>query len=234
MTTELIGWRAGLCPGAIVSFRFPLGEGEGPSKMRPCLVIGSNIADGTHRITLAYGTSADSDSNRGLDLALAEPADWLAAGLRRPTRFVLMRRITVGLDDPGFNLHRQGGPVIGALPTTMLTVLKRMSRWLGSRMVEDRRRGSPRARAGVAVRRLPCPSRGQSPAAAVAEYRRHRRSSGQLPEDQREGRPSDEITRHLSGGASIGKPSRPGPPGQSPDILPSGSGGDPIAMGALA
>ncbi|HHX88291.1 MAG TPA: hypothetical protein GX700_00740 [Paracoccus sp.] len=148
MTTDPIGRNAGLCPGTIVSFRFPLGEGEGPSKTRPCLVIGSSTADGTPRITLAYGTSADSDSNRGLDLALAEPADWMAAGLHRPTRFVLMRRITVGPDDPGFNFHRRGGPVIGVLPATMLTAFQRMCRWLGARMVEDRRRESRRVRIG--------------------------------------------------------------------------------------
>lgn len=178
MTTEPFGWAAALRPGTIVSFRFPLGEGEGPSKTHPCLVIAVNTQNGRPRITLAYGTSAGSDSNRGLDLDLSEIGEWKAAGLHRPTRFVLMRRVTVGPDDPGFNLHKAGGPVIGSLAAPALTALHPLTRLLGGRILENRRRGAAAARSRAGSRRAtPCWQRRRSgrQAQVVVEYRRSRR-----------------------------------------------------------
>ncbi|MDQ1900588.1 hypothetical protein RAH32_09035 [Paracoccus sp. WLY502] len=75
------GWAAALRPGTVLSFRFPLGEGEGRAKARPCLVIGvASQDDEAPRVTIAYGTSATSHANRGLDLHLPEPNDWQAPG----------------------------------------------------------------------------------------------------------------------------------------------------------
>lgn len=94
-------------------------------KTRPCLVIATTPGkDGAPLITIAYGTSADSQSNRGLDLKLAKPDYYKAAGLRRPTRFVLMRRVTVPASDPGLDGRRAESPVIGSLPPSAMIPLR--------------------------------------------------------------------------------------------------------------
>lgn len=144
MSTDLIGRAALLRPGTIVALRFPLGEGEGRAKARPCLVIATTTgADGAPRITIAYGTSSRTQSNRGLDLALSDPDHCQAAGLRRPTRFVLARRITVSPSDPALECGRTGSPVIGALPPSATIQLRGLVRSLGATVAQDRRRGSP-------------------------------------------------------------------------------------------
>ena len=144
MTTDLLGRAALLRPGTIVAFRFPLGEGEGRAKARPCLVIATTIgADGAPRITIAYGTSSRTQSNRGLDLALSDPEDCRAAGLRRPTRFVVARRVTVAPTDPALDCGRTGSPVIGVLPPSATMVLRGLVRSLGATVAQDRRRGLP-------------------------------------------------------------------------------------------
>lgn len=143
MTTDLLGGAAALRPGTIVAFRFPLGEGEGRVKTRLCLVIARTLGkDGAPRITIAYGTSAGSQSNRGLDLEVAEPDAYKAAGLRRPTRFVLTRRVTVPASDPGLDRRRAGSPVIGILAPAAMITLRKPTRSLGSIVTADRRRGS--------------------------------------------------------------------------------------------
>lgn len=187
MTTDLLGGAAALRPGTIVAFRFPLGEGEGRAKTRPCLVIGTSQGkNGEPRVTIAYGTSAGSQSNRGLDLEVAEPDACKAAGLRRPTRFVLARRVTVPLSDPGLDRRRAGSPVIGVLAPAAMITLRKLTRSLGNIVTADRRRGSigirpmagqngsrpqrPRSRREPIILRV-APKRYARPAARTGEQR---------------------------------------------------------------
>lgn len=158
MTPDLLGSADALRPGTILSFPFPLGTGTGRVKTRPCLVIARTAgADGAPRVTIAYGTSADTAANRGLDLDLADPAEWQAAGLHRPTRFVLSRRVTVPLTDAGLAGRRPGAPVIGTLPAPAAVILHRLTRALGAALTEDRRRGAVRAPAWRRPDRHPAP-----------------------------------------------------------------------------
>jgi|GEM_PF-2027384 len=187
MTTDPIGWAASLRPGTVVSFRFPLGEGEGRAKTRPCLVIATTLRDGERFITIAYGTSVGSQSNRGLDLDLSERSEWQAAGLRRRSRFVLMRRVTVRATDAGFNLRNGGSPVIGILPPSAMASLHRLARLLGNGSAEDRRAGSTGSRGKKRQpQRGTCWQRrkGGRLAEVVVEYRRRRRmpAAGSRPE----------------------------------------------------
>lgn len=178
MTTDPIGWAASLRPGTVVSFRFPLGEGEGRAKTRPCLVIATTFRDGERFVTIVYGTSAGTRSNRGLDLDLSDPSEWQAAGLRRRSRFVLMRRVTVPTTDAGFNLRNSGSPVIGILPPSAMASLHRLARLLGNRVAEDRRAGSTGSRVKKRQpQRGTCWQRrnGGRLAEVVVEYRQRRR-----------------------------------------------------------
>lgn len=172
--THPIDRAASIRPGTVVAFRFPLGEGEGRAKTRPCLVIATSSRNGTPRVTIAYGTSAASRANRGLDLDLSEPDDWRAAGLRRPSRFVLARRVTVPLTDPGFDSRRSGSPAIGFLPPSAMLALRRMIRSIGHRVAEDRRRGAPPTGQGG---RAACTGRRQV-GSVMVEYRRRKRIFG--------------------------------------------------------
>ncbi|WP_134727156.1 hypothetical protein [Paracoccus luteus] len=178
MTTDPIGWAASLRPGTVLSFRFPLGEGEGRAKTRPCLVIATTLREGERFITIAYGTSAGSRSNRGLDLDLSDRSEWEAAGLRRRSRFVLMRRVTVPATDAGFNLRNGGTPVIGLLPRSAMVTLHKLVGLLGNGIAEDRRGGSAGARLtkrqpqhGICWQRR----RGGRLAQVAVEHRRRRR-----------------------------------------------------------
>lgn len=135
--------------GTIVSFAFPLREGEGRAKWRPCLVVATGCGnEGEPRVTIAYGTSAATQANRGADLALCDPEDWRSAGLRRQSRFVLARRVTVPLSDLDLGGRRAGSPVIGVLPPSAMVTLRQLTRALGARITTDSRRGSVGIRAG--------------------------------------------------------------------------------------
>lgn len=134
-------WAASARPGDIVMFRFPLGEGGESEKPRPCLIVARSIKAGIPRLTLAYGTSAPTNANQGLDLRLDAPADWQPAGLRRATRFVLMRRITVGTVDHRFDHGASDDPRIGSLPDQMNPALAVLIRTLGHRITTDTIRG---------------------------------------------------------------------------------------------
>ena len=143
MTTDLLGGAAALRLAPSFRSAFRSARGEGRVKTRPCLVIAATPGkEGAPLVTIAYGTSAGSHSNRGLDLELPEPDDYKAAGLQRPTRFVLMRRVTVPASDLGLNGRKAGSPVIGSLPPSAMITLRRLTRSLGKTLTEDRRRGS--------------------------------------------------------------------------------------------
>ena len=114
-------WQASLRRGDVVLFRFPVaasptGDDVASPKLRPCLVLDVHERLGRRTATIAYGTSAQTRANRGYNIIVASEAGIEAAGLNRPTRFVGLRRLTVGLDHSGFE-PAQGAdtPVIGAL-----------------------------------------------------------------------------------------------------------------------
>jgi hypothetical protein len=111
-------WAETLQRGDIVLFRFPYAEADAREtpKSRTCLVLETGIRDGQHRVTLAYGTSAHTRANVGSEIHIATAEDMRAAGVRKLTRIVCDRRITVTPDDPGWDIHpRHASPVIGRL-----------------------------------------------------------------------------------------------------------------------
>lgn len=174
ITTDTVGWAATLRPGTTVLFRFPAGEGMGEVKTRPCLVIAVAHTDRDAKITVAYGTTAASMANRGLDLDVSDLADCSAAGLHRPTRFVLSRRITVASTDAAFRLSPAGTPVLGRLSAPSMMSLDDLTQSLGPSIAEDSRRGASPARrcapAACHARRLP--KRDVRP--VIVEYRQRK------------------------------------------------------------
>ncbi len=111
-------WRDQLQAGDVVLFVYPIrlpGDGDLP-KTRPCLVLDIERRGGTSYAVLAYGTSADSDANRGYEVSVTSAAEVAAAGLTRPTRFVGFRRLMVPLASSDFRpIPSTGSPVIGRL-----------------------------------------------------------------------------------------------------------------------
>jgi len=108
-------WREALTWGDIISFRFPI-EGAGAlPKKRPCLVLDVHRLGDSRYALLAYGTSADTQANRGYEVRLTEP-EARAAGLHRPTRFVGARRMLVAVDHPDIIISAATDtPLIGRL-----------------------------------------------------------------------------------------------------------------------
>lgn len=100
--------------GDVVTFDFPYPDGG--SKTRACLVLHED--PGTGELIVVYGTS-----HLGLHghpehaLVLREPCLLAQAGLHRPTRFRLDRRIRVRPDDPRFRVSERCGTArLGRLP----------------------------------------------------------------------------------------------------------------------
>jgi len=111
-------WRDHLSHGDIVLFRFPLAEdGETATpKPRPCLVLDVETIGGKRYALLAYGTTSRRKSNVGDAVHVRKRADYIAAGLHEPTRFVGARRILAPLTHSCFALDRHtGSPVIGRI-----------------------------------------------------------------------------------------------------------------------
>lgn len=118
-------WQAELRRGDIVLFRFPVAEASdgrdqaAMPKLRPCLVLDVHERLGRRIATIAYGTSARTRANRGYNIIAASKSGVETAGLDRPTRFVGIRRITVGLDHSGFEpAEGTASPIIGFLTTS--------------------------------------------------------------------------------------------------------------------
>lgn len=119
-------WRSLLQPGDVVLFRFPCAEPNPPEppKRRTCLVIEVEDRGGQRCAEIVYGTSADTAANTGDEIHVAAPEEIARAGLRKPTRFVCSRRITVSLDHPGWDLNpRHPSPIIGQLTLKAMTRL---------------------------------------------------------------------------------------------------------------
>ena len=126
-----LNWVDRLQVGTILSFHFPEAENGKPGKARPCLVVAIEQNSTGMRCTLAYGTSADTLANRGLDLVLDQPDDWCSASLKRPSRFVLARRVTIRPGDPRLSFSRKDTPVIGQIPASHRAKLARLADRLG-------------------------------------------------------------------------------------------------------
>lgn len=182
--------RAGaLRPGSIVLFRFPERHDALSGKRRPCMVLATELrAEGVH-IALAYGTSATTDANRGFDIEIEAEDDCQGAGLRRATRFVLARRITVRASDERFDSSAQA-LIIGELPAHRMRELEALTDVLGQQVFDDHSPLAPRARAAWRRRDappqvppsrkhrtllLPAPvargRRGRSTSTVIVEYR---------------------------------------------------------------
>lgn len=129
-------WAENLRPGTIVLFRFPERDDDLAGKRRPCLVLGTRPGPNGPQIALAYGTSVDNQANRGFDINV-EADDCASVGTHRPTRFVLARRITVGVDDPRFDISTEDNPIVGQLPPPHLGQLRALAGFLGDRVFED-------------------------------------------------------------------------------------------------
>jgi hypothetical protein len=118
-------WHEELQRGDLVLFRFPVaytdetGEPVTP-KVRPCLVLEIHERFGRRTATLAYGTSAKTRANSGYNVVVASEDGIDCAGLDRRTRFVGLRRITVGLDHTGFEFaDGTASPIIGRLDAAL-------------------------------------------------------------------------------------------------------------------
>ena len=114
-------WAADLAPGDIVLFRFPVSEDaeRAPVKRRPCLIVDRRSFGDDAFLDLAYGTAADGKANCGFEVRVHHEADFVAAGLTRPTRFVCARRVLVHPRHPGFTPYDDAGPRIGSLPPSL-------------------------------------------------------------------------------------------------------------------
>ena len=137
-------WKASLTPGHVVRFRFPVvaEAGHQPvAKRRPCLILEVFHLCGQRFVKLAYGTSAETNANKGCEVRVNQPDGCAAAGLDRPTRFVGARSIIVSVEHPGFEaMPETGSPVMGRLDASLtgrLTVVRKRLR-LGATQAKTR------------------------------------------------------------------------------------------------
>ena len=110
---------SGIKAGAVVSCRFPHQEAPaqpGPTA-RPCLVIRTMIDTPRDRwmAVVAYGTSKTGRANSGFEYTLTGAAA-TAAGLNRPTRFVLNRLRLLPVDEAFFVFSGKSDGAIGQIP----------------------------------------------------------------------------------------------------------------------
>ena len=116
-SAPLPAWVQTLQPGDVVLFAFPCAEPNEPPKRRTCLVLDIVRTGSRPTVEIAYGTSADTSANVGLEIRVTSPDDMAAAGVRRPTRFVGARRMVVPFDHSGWDVNAShSSPVIGRLP----------------------------------------------------------------------------------------------------------------------
>ncbi|MFT6091863.1 hypothetical protein [Sulfitobacter sp.] len=117
-------WASCLKPGDVVLFRFPVSEdgtGLNAPKRRPCLVLDLLHKGEDCFVELAYGTASEGRANRGYEVRVREPQSRAIAGLKKPTRFICARRITVHIRNAGFFCPTgYTSPIIGALDETLM------------------------------------------------------------------------------------------------------------------
>lgn len=105
-------------PGHVVLFRFPVRHPQtidGLPTARPCLVLEVDGEGASRKLALAYGTTATSVSHTGYDIRLTRLSDLRNAGLKRPTRFIGARLLSVSPNHEGFPIGMTGTPVTGRL-----------------------------------------------------------------------------------------------------------------------
>lgn len=113
-------WADSLTPGDIVMFRFPCAD-DGAPKPRPCLVLATRRIDNEMFAEIVYGTSADTNANRGFEIGIKTDAGMALAGLAQPTRFVGTRRVIVSVAHSAFAISpTHPSPVIGRLDNAAL------------------------------------------------------------------------------------------------------------------
>jgi hypothetical protein len=149
-------WADHVRPGDVVLFRFPVPfpqTRDGEPSIRPCLVVEIDDLGEERRLVLAYSTTATTRSNGGYEIAVTHVADLQTAGLRRATRFIGTRLLSVSPSHTGFDVGGSGAPVVGRLIGSRL---ERMQ-WVRARLhaehdiAADRRR--ERSEAPVTVER---------------------------------------------------------------------------------
>lgn len=106
-----------LTVGDLVAFKFPFTNGA--HKTRICAVVA--VCPETSEVVLAYGTgNLRFKADVAHALAVFRDADCRAAGLHKPTRFQVDRRIRLSGDDPRFRVHRAKGTAkVGQLSPAM-------------------------------------------------------------------------------------------------------------------
>ena len=143
-------WRDHVSHGDIVSFRFPLAEKDaaGRPKTRPCLILDIEEKGGQRCALIAYGTTSRRRSNIGYEVHVRRRADYIAAGLNEPTRFVGARRLMVPLSHSGFVIcGATGSAVLGRLDGKPLDVLNAVrGRIHAMRDIAEERREARRSR----------------------------------------------------------------------------------------
>ena len=111
-------WAEHVQPGHVVLFRFPVSypqTKDGVPMTRPCLVLEVDGEGASQKVVLAYGTTATSVSHTGYDIRLTRLSDLRNAGLKRPTRFIGARLLSVSPLDDGFPIGMTGTPITGRL-----------------------------------------------------------------------------------------------------------------------
>lgn len=143
-TAPMPAWGDDLQRGNVVLFRFPCAE-EHPveePKRRTCLIVEVEDRAGHRFVELAYGTSAETGANTGDEIRVAAPEEIALAGVRRPTRFVCSRRVTVTLDHPGWDTNpAHPSPILGQLAPTATRKLNAIRARIHARrnIIADRR-----------------------------------------------------------------------------------------------
>lgn len=161
-------WKSRLKVGDVAAFRFPHETmGEDDPKVRPSLVIDVEEMAGERFAVLAYGTTNPCPRKQAYCVDVRSEEEREQASLRAPTRFNAARRVSVSVNNSGFDRNSDGTPVLGELADAALDRLHRVrarihaerdirrSRRFGSRgsgrkiravTVETRRKGRPDTR----------------------------------------------------------------------------------------
>lgn len=111
-------WADHVQPGDVLLFRFPVRYPQtidGLPRTRPCLVLEVDGENASRKLVLAYGTTATSVSHSGYDIRVTRLSDIRNAGLKRPTRFIGARLLSVSPNHEGFHIGMTGTPVTGRL-----------------------------------------------------------------------------------------------------------------------
>jgi hypothetical protein len=154
ITQKPAHWADHVRPGDVVLFKFPVAfpqTRDGKPGVRPCLVVEVDDHGEERRLVLAYSTTATTRSNGGYDIAITHVADLQTAGLRRATRFIGTRLLSVSPNHVGFDVGGSGAPVVGHLTGSRLERMQAVRARLHAEhdIAADRRRERSEARVTV-------------------------------------------------------------------------------------